>query len=792
MLRTRSRVSFRSYNSTSLKRGAKKMMDDSSTASDEVIFKGTMSRRSFKSEAANLAQNTQTSQPTHAVSNTTATSKATTASASESEQPTEWRYRGRSGSEVTNTEPLPAPTGLNAQQNEGFQRFYKAVVSPTHVRVTAGGRIVPNTRNPVSPTAKRPKDEESITNDSQPEHVPAAPKQPMPVMGMPHPMPFFYPGFHPGMPPIHPMTGMPMPMMPPAFPFPMSMPNTAAPAGTQEVRLKENQTKKSEEMGSKATPESEPNKTNIKLSPPEQFDHNKPFMYNGQQWMFPMFPASYPGFIGMPPPGYTGPHVAGASMMMPPHMAMAPMMGQVAPVGLQQSQGLMPVATAPVASRQSTPQPPAKPPISSIRPSQITRKQIDGLRANLKYHEDQLQYNKHQIDEKDMENKIQMLLADIERFERVFKAQVEYEEKHYPRIEKIKDDISSSGGRSSAPSTKTSQSQSEESKESKATTATSNSHQLKLRKKERSRDSVGLNSNKSSTASYSYDECARDRLLAVMNPGKKSTLPSGAALAPVFQPRSVSAFTVPITNGQNQNWQSAHPEEDITQEQLDAAEKRLLAAGAKAWSLSQQVQELTNASSGRQLPRNHANLGVPYLVGTLPQGVNPSSTHRIEYEYSRKLTDEEVQARHLYWGKAPRSVSQGLPKYDGKNFYPASPIKNITPSESPSIRRGRIPIGVPEIDYGFPGSNGQDMDPFRAVTPNEALLKAEDTDSNSKAPSVTSAQSFNSQVDDHSEEFEKALAESRSAKGETEGSHSKGVSETRSADYHDARANGTG
>lgn len=805
MLRTKSRVSSRSYNSNSLKRSAKKMMDDSSTASDEVLFKGTMSRRSFKSEAiAHLAQHPQPTQsvqaaqvpqptqPIHTVSTTTATSKATTASASESEQPVEWKYRGRSGSEVTNNEPLPAPTGLNAQQNEGFQRFYKAVVSPTHVRVTAGGRIVPNTRNPVSPTAKRPKDDETITNGSQPEQVPTGLKQPMPVMGMPHPMPFFYPGFHPGMPPIHPMTGMPMPMMPPAFPFPMSMPNAVAPAATQEISLKENQTKKTEGIGSKAPAESEPNKTGIKLSPPEQFDHNKPFMYNGQQWMFPMFPTPYPGFIGMPPPGYAGPHVTGASIMMPPHMAMAPMMGPIPSMSLQQPQGPMPVATAPVSSRQSTPQPPAKPPISSIRPSQITRKQIDGLRANLKYHEDQLQYNKHQIDEKDMENKIQMLLTDIERFERVFKAQVEYEEKHYPRIEKIKDDISSSGGRSSAPSTKTSQSQSEESKESKATTITNNSQQPNLRKKERSRDSVGLNSNKSSTASYSFDDSARDRLFVAMNPGKKSTLPSGAALAPVFQPRSVSAFTVPITNGQSKNWHSANPEEDITQEQLDAAEKRLLAAGAKAWGLSQQVQELTRPSSQSQSPRDHVNLGVPYLVGTLPRGVNPYSTHRIEYEYSRKLTDEEVQARHLYWGKALRSVSQGLPKYDGKNFYPASPIKNITPSESPSIRRGRIPIGLPEIDYAFPAPSGKDVDPFRAVTPNEAFLKAEDTDSNSKAPSVTSAQSFNSQADDHSEEFEKALAESRSAEGETEGSHSKGVSETRSADYHDARANGTG
>lgn len=806
MLRTKSRVSSRSYTSNSLKRGARKMMDDSSTTSDEVIFKGTMNRRSSRSEAAQSArivqpiqpvQLMQALQPTQTTQSTVTTMShpnETVTLAPESDQHTEWKFRGRNGSEAMSLEPMSAPTGLVAQQNEGFQRFYKAVVSPTHVRVTAGGRIVPNTRNPVSPTAKRTKDDDAVTNDHQPESAPApapAPKQSIPVMGMPHPMQFFYPGF-PGMPPIHPMSGMPMPMpmMPPGYPYPMPMTNTAASANAQAPSHKENQAKGTDEHRSKIGAESEAAKGGIKLSPPEQFDHTKPFMYNGQQWMFPMFPAPYPGFMGMPSPGYPGPHVHGAPMMMPPHMAMAPMMGPMGQMGAQPPQGLVPTASAPALSRHSTPQPPSKPPISSIRPSQITRKQIDGLRANLKYHEDQLHYNKHQIDEKDMENKIEMLLADIERFERVFKAQVEYEEKHYPKVEKVKEDTSSLGGRSSAPSTKTSQSQSEESKESKATTITNNS-QPKLRKKERSRDSVGLNSNKSSTASYNYDDTARDRLMEAMKSGRKSTLPSGAALAPVFQPRSVSAFTVPITNRQSQDWQAANADEEVTQEQLEAAEKRLLAAGAKAWNLSQQVQELTSPPSQGQPPRGHDNLGVPYLVGTLPHGASPYSSHRVEYEYNRKLTDQEVQARHLYWGKAPRSISQGLPKYDGRNFYPPSPAKNLTPNASPSIRRSRIPIGVPEIDYCFPGPHGRDVDPFRAVTPNHTFLKVEDPDSNSKAPSVKSSQSFNSQAEDSSAEFEKALAESESVELETEGSHTKDISETRSADYHDARANGT-
>lgn len=804
MVRNKPRVnsiSSRSYNSNSLKRDRKKTMDNSSTASDELVFKGTMNRRPvIKQEHT---EPTPVNNNENAATATTAAPapKAPATCASESEQPMEWKYRGRSGSEVTSNEPLPAPTGLNAQQKEGFQRFYKAVVSPTHVRVTAGGRIVPNTRNPVSPTAKRPKDAENVSGEKA-EPAPApAPKQP-PVMGMPHPMSYFYPGF-PGMPPVHPMTSMPIPMMPTGFPYPMPMPPAPPASGHLD---KENQSKKSDDT--KAAIDSDSGKSSIKLSPPEQFDRTKPFMYNGQQWMFPMFPAQYPGFLQMPPPGYAG-AMPGPQMMMPHQMAMASMMGSMgtmgpmSPVVAQHSPAAASNPAAPAPSHQTTPQAPSKPPISSIRPSQITRKQIDSLRVNLKYLEDQLQYNKHQIDENDMENRILLLHADIERFEKVFRAQVEYEGKHYPKSDKTRDEDSSSSGHSSAPSSKA-QSQSEESKDSKATTVSSASQSKpKLRKKEHTRDSVGLNSNKSSNASYNFDEAvsARDRVFSAMNPAKTSSLPSGAALAPIFQPRSVSTFSCPVPNGQGRGqsqgeaWQSAKGEggRKITQEQLEAAEKTLLAAGAKAWNLPQEVNDMSNQSSRGYSPRCQENLGVPYLVGTLPRGANPYAGHRIEYEYNRKLTVEEIQARHLYWGKAPRSVSYGLPKYDGKNFYPPSPAKNITPSESPSIRRARIHIGVSGIDYGFPTSNGKDNDPFRAVTPREPFLKAGGLDSGSKAPSVGSAQSFNSQADDHSEEFEKALAESNTieeVESSFESQSCASLSETKSADYHDDRSNG--
>lgn len=808
MTRNKSRVnsvSSRSYNSHSLKRDRKKTMDDSSTASEEVVFKGNLSRRPIKQDSAPVSTVNSNKEPAppSAPARSDQSVAAVVAPAPDLNQPMEWKYRGRSGSEVMVNEPLPAPTGLTAQHSEGFQRFYKAVVSPTHVRVTAGGRIVPNTRNPASPTAKRPKDIESVTNEEQaePDPVPApVPKQPAAVMGMPHPMPFFYPGY-PGMPPMHPMTGMPMPMMPPGFPYPMPLPAMPITNSAEEATHKENQNKRAEER--KTSSESQPAKPGIKLSPPDQFDHTKPFMYNGQQWMFPMYPAPFPGFLGIPPPGYGG-QLPGPPMMLPPQMPMGPMMGPMGPmgpmgsIGPSQSVGASTVATAaPSSSRQSTPQPPSKPPISSIRPSQITRKQIDGLRASLKYHEDQLQYNKHQIDESDMEHKIEMLNHDIDRFEKVFRAQTGFEGKHYPKTDKDKDEVASSSGRSSVPSSKT-QSQSEESKESKeskATTMTNASQsQPKLRKKDRSRDSIGINSNKSSTASYSLEDSAQDRLLGSIHAGKKSSLPSGAARAPVFQPRSVSTLSCPVPSDKGQAWKTAKDDEGVTREQLEAAEKRLLAVNSKPWNLPQEVNGTSRQPTHGGSPRAHGNLGVPYLVGTLPRGVNPYAGHRFEYEYSRKLTGEELQARHLYFGKASRSVSQGLPKYDGRNFYPPSPAKHVTPSESPSIRRTRNTIGVPEVDYSFAVPNGREVDPFRAVAPKDILPKTGESFVSSKASSVKSAQSFSSQADDHVEEFKKALAESQKLE-DTEASQESfsgaSVNETKSLDYNDARSNGT-
>ncbi|PQE27815.1 kinase subdomain-containing protein [Rutstroemia sp. NJR-2017a WRK4] len=84
------------------------------------------------------------------------------------EQSTGWHLRARTSFDTRRTfdnqvQPHSAPTNAATHQAENFRRFYRAVVSPTHVRVTAGGRIVPNTRATAPPTFDPMPDQLSIS-----------------------------------------------------------------------------------------------------------------------------------------------------------------------------------------------------------------------------------------------------------------------------------------------------------------------------------------------------------------------------------------------------------------------------------------------------------------------------------------------------------------------------------------------------------------------------------------------------------------------------------------------------
>jgi len=122
--------------------------------------------------------------------------------------------------------------------------------------------------------------------------------------------------------------------------------------------------------------------------------------------------------------------------------------------------------------------------------------------------------------------------------------------------------------------------------------------------------------------------------------------------------------------------------------------------------------------------RGDQNWGVPYLLGTLPKGVNPRTARDQDYVYNRELTEEERRARFLYWGKAPRFVSEGLPKFDGKHFYPPSPVKerSISPAQ---FQRSSLALS----EYGSPNPRNALMavtDPFRPSTPVQKLGHSKD------------------------------------------------------------------
>ncbi|TPX10558.1 uncharacterized protein E0L32_008444 [Thyridium curvatum] len=605
----------------------------------------------------------------------------------------EWMYRGRSGSEIAATEPLSAPTGLNAQQSEGFQRFYKAVSSPTHVRVTAGGRIVPNHRGPGSPTSKRAKDkepeDEASANDAPQEHPGISAEQGRSVSMVAIPSHLYPPYHHPHFGPLNPpMPMMPMPMgvsMPPGFPFAAHAPAENTGAASSASMSKEPQNKENDPGQAPALSDADQGDSKIKISPPEQFDHSKPFLYNGQL-MYPM-PPSFAPPMGMPPmipqpyigsprvPVFPGP-VLGP--VPPAASAVAPPPGFGRPHGmLPQFPGMSPGFPGPVHQMQ----PPHAPPISSIRPSDITSKQIESLRQALKYHEDQLQYNKHQIDEKEMDKTIQMLKSQIEHFQTLHRNQLVYEDKYYPKREKTREEMSKSAT-PTAPAFISSQPGSTEPKLGKKGS------------RESLRPAEGINSSRSNEAALHFS----DRGTSSQSGGSQGSkaISYDAALAAPFRPR----HTIIENHGAGKK--------------DEAMEKRPIASGEQGYKSSSTASTdgCPQISSSDMALRNlkvdgDTIAGIPYLIGVLPSGEDLSTTHGQDYIYKRELTQDEERSRFLYWANAPASIRLGLPKFDGKDFYPLSPNPTSSGRSSSQSMHGR----------GSHCNNTRVNDPFRPLTP---------------------------------------------------------------------------
>ncbi|CAJ2511795.1 Uu.00g074200.m01.CDS01 [Anthostomella pinea] len=661
----------------------------------------------------------------------------------------QWKYRGRSASEVTSSEPLSAPTGLAAQQSEGFQRFFKAVVSPTHVRVTAGGRIVPNTRNSASPMAKWDKDRSAPEGQESAEAIKEAKPEPAPGINHQAPPPMISP-IYPGHPAFFQHMGMPMPLYHPmqnGFPFaygyPPLQPHVAQSGPSQ---FESSQSQQNAGMASTGT-KTEGGTSDklaaapVRISPPENFDQNRPFFYNGQV-LYPPMGSAPPQMPPMMPVPYFQHGMVGNPAFAVPRM---PSMSQSSAAPMPNLHGPQPVHFGAVQGAGGPPQlsqPPVgpkgglAPPITSIKPSDITKRQLDSLRSSLRYYEDQLQYNKHQIDEKWTQEQAHKIKQNIAQFEHNYKMQLSFEATYYPRSEQ---GIAAESTFCKTPSRPSSIKGNHASESSQHGSIRSNGHAASLRHLQsfdrvstrsnpiRNKSAVGINSSKGNDTSAQLDaveaHIMRKMEAEAAEEAKKASLPSGAAMAPPFRPGpTTGSVPKPMPNGWNPSnnmgmsggfpggynpgqWQSSG---------VPAQTQR------GSWETAQSASTyFTNASTPAEAGTTSTDISgqsgytVPYLVGSLPQGMNPYSARGTDYVYSRELTDEEKRARHVYWGQVS-SKGLGLPKFDGKDFYPPSPVKASEESgQAPKVRTRQIPTGRPEADYSFQ-LKASENDPFRS------------------------------------------------------------------------------
>ena len=612
----------------------------------------------------------------------------------------EWKYTGRNDSEEAEPQPISAPTGLEAQKIKGFQRFYQAVVSPTHVRVTAGGRIVPNNRAS-SPTTKNTKEKPAM-NDlyspfqrSSPDHT-----------GFPFPPGAYgsypmYPGFPPGVSPGGMHTSHPY-MMP--WPMPMGMPGIAPgfsmpfPPGVQMPHqypaFAPKDTSRSKKWSESGAAD------NVKFAQAhgaEPIDPSRGNFYGGPMMVPPgghFFP-----YQMAPPPGFPGAPY-GMPVMAPPPMNFDTHVRPTTSKTTNSAENENPRSNVKGFSAFS---PPTHPPVSSIRPSEITRRHLDILRSRLKYLEDQLSYNKHQIDEKAVEYDAQIVRQYIARFENTLDSQLCSEGEQY-----VKSETQQHLGTLTPP------------KDGTIRKSAASSETRSLRERERSsysdHASIGYSAGKKlskprsatkitstvSSTRYSAGEQA-DYGQSVGTPtnridASKSSLSRAAAIAAPFHPRAESSAK--HKGGSNER-RSGTPTLVVQSSTVGGH-----ADGPQA--AERQFPWLGREASAPK------DFGVPYLVGQLAPGSRESL--RGGFVYDRPLTGDELRARRMYWDETPVELQKTLPKFDGKDFFPASPVKarsNNNSSRSDAGPRTKARYAVPIVN--------PDTDPFASLGKNGSV-----------------------------------------------------------------------
>lgn len=673
----------------------------------------------------------------------------------------QWQIR-RNTAPGRSSQPISAPSALAAQKSDNFQKFYRAVVSPTHVRVTAGGRIVPNTRAPPQPVFSWMQHNRQSSLD--------------------HDVVTWTQGVR-----LNPLHASPASSNPAAVQQPFTTTETFAHLSNQPLKSENDESlpvdKNSSEKHSSgkstgdANTANETSAHNVKISPPQQFDVSKPFMYNGQLVCpvpagfqlppnAPMLPISMLGNPGIPPGPFAPPP---GMFFQPPYSMPMPMpmhlMGQQQPLtaGGEHLQpqmfmpstftqqpytphagvhGIMHPAPQPLINITNAVPVPPLPSISNAHvnhPPTATKAQLHVLRQHLKYFENQLANNRHQIDERHMNIQKGYISKQIDTLQTRLNSQL-IQFGSDPRGFRISSGTGAydyTAASTRATSTRRDTRQDVQVKHDMLSPATSQRFAVTLPSPH---SSNGQGGPRSEVAKTVMDEPQVQTPLSKSSPNaqpssqmdsnSRARLIAAAAKAPPFQPRALNIHPVVHMKQESTQPDPGYDINELTnpEETNEEVEARLLAKAGywgrpthnanpvllrgpplpasmpRARSMHEcsarnhdygppsftkystfNISGGNNVSSERVSARK-TELGVPYLLGYPAQRSDPLVSMRFgqqeELVYNRELTPDEMRARYLYWGQAPRDLQKGLPKYDGRDFYPPSPVKTSASHEA--------------------------------------------------------------------------------------------------------------
>lgn len=369
----------------------------------------------------------------------------------------------------------------------------------------------------------------------------------------------------------------------------------------------------------------------------------------------------------------------------------------------------------------------AKSPISSIRPSEITKKQIESLRSSLRYFEDQLQYNKHQIDEKATEEQAQQIRNQIDHFGKILGSQVSFEATNYPKSKSHTSserlDVPKLGNMTAGHVVHVGPSSGQHGSEE----STPNSTNV-TREKPRTRV---INPAKSVNSFIRMKSQINLADSDVEHSKKSSSLPANAAAAKPFTPRAApsnSSLTTVIND-------------PCTPPPVPAF---FIPKGGSNWK---GFFDRTQAHAGQN----------PY-----PQACETAKDN--ESVYCRQTMNDELPTRRQLWAQSPFDDGEDLTQFRGKNFRPVS-SKNISQTNS-----GDLLIGTSETGNGRGiGHPSQNTDPFQGmalsgidairsphgdVTQSKSLQREEDTMLGVYGSDITRPFSCKTQVSEVFQSFE--------------------------------------